>query len=323
MRFMFRSLRPRTDCFLFFLILSVSVSTYAQERSGDLAVLDFKAGTGLTTEINLGLLGQVLREEAVKATSYRVMTKENIFAILQDKGIDLSKCADVECEIQYGRILQADKLVVGEVNLVGSAYYLSLNLYDTPTAAIDRSVTKDCEGCGFRQLVSLVRDAAQELFTGRAVKAVEKKEVGKQRKPLLGLLVYPLMDVYFSDIRGMTYGGGAGYNFIKGRVINLMALGAQFSTGELSKEFGYTIEGSASFIDVYCALGVRVYSLLGIYLKPSINYQSPTGEGRGKAGMGIRGEAGFSALRPPFFLFAGGFYGGVTNGLSISVGGYF
>ena len=163
---------------LLFLILFVSAPTYAQERTGDLAVLDVRAGTKLPAEINLALLSQIVREEAVKATSYRVMTKENIFAILQDKGIDTSKCADVECEVQYGRVLQADKLVVGEVNLVGSTYYLSLNLYDTPSAAIDKSITKECERCTFRQLVAQVREAAKGLFgvaVGREAPGAEQK----------------------------------------------------------------------------------------------------------------------------------------------------
>ncbi len=46
------------------------------------------------------------------------MTRENVFAILKDKGIDPTKCADVACEVEYGRILQADKLVVGELSYV-------------------------------------------------------------------------------------------------------------------------------------------------------------------------------------------------------------
>jgi len=149
---------------IFMSFLPPYTSAFAQERSGDLAVLDIRAGANLPQGLDLDLLGQILREEAVKATGYRVMTRENIFAILQDKGIDLSKCADMECEVQYGRILQADKLLSGKLTLVGTTYYLSLNLYDTPTAAIDKSLTRDCKGCDFSQLLSVVRDSAKELF---------------------------------------------------------------------------------------------------------------------------------------------------------------
>ncbi len=164
---------------LIFLILTITATTHAQNREGDLAVLDIRKGTELPAGINVELLSKFVREVAVKTTSYRVMTKENVFAILHDKGIDPNKCDEVECEVEFGRVLQADKLVVGELSFIDGIYYLTLSMYDTPTAAIDNTISRECSGCSFNDLIKLVTSTSEELFGFK--KGVEgEKEIGEK-----------------------------------------------------------------------------------------------------------------------------------------------
>lgn len=154
---------------IIFFSFILPLMVFAGEREGDLAVLDIKRGEGVRKDVNVDFLTRVLRETAANLTNYRVMTKENVMVILQDKGIDPTKCADVECEVEYGRILQADKLVVGHLEIIEGVYYLSLSLYDAPSASIEKSVSRECEGCAFKKLLEMVRDAGMELFGGVAI----------------------------------------------------------------------------------------------------------------------------------------------------------
>jgi len=165
------------SCAIIILLFS-SPYALAQERTGDMAVLDIRAGTKLSEEVKLELLTNVVREVAVKATRYRVMTRENVYVILTDKGIDPKKCVDVVCEVEFGRVLQADKLVVGELSFVASIYYLSLSLYDTPTAAIDKQLSRECPGCTFNDLMGLVRTVSGELFGAGRMKGGVEREIG-------------------------------------------------------------------------------------------------------------------------------------------------
>jgi len=149
------------------LIFGLSPLLYAQEgREGDLAILDVQVSGQAPSGLNLDFLSRKIREAGVKYTNYRIMTKENIFAILQDKNIDLSKCTEAECVVEYGRILQADDLIVTTLTYSENIYFLIMEMFDVRTAAITRSASKKCKGCGFEDLLEIVNEAAREVFTG-------------------------------------------------------------------------------------------------------------------------------------------------------------
>jgi hypothetical protein len=139
--------------------------------TGDMAVMDIQFSGKAPIVLNLSFLARKVREAAVKYTNYRVMTEENVFAIIEDKKIDLSKCKEAECVVEYGRMLQADKLVSSTLTYSGDTYFFIIELYDIRTAAIERSVSKQCKQCEFAGLLEMVNKASRELFTGEATEA--------------------------------------------------------------------------------------------------------------------------------------------------------
>jgi hypothetical protein len=157
------------------ILFTFSLPAVAQERAGDLAVMEMSfSGQGLTKK-QIEFISDDIREKAVVLTQFRIMTKENIFAILQDKKVDLSKCADTECEVQFGRILQADKLITSGLLFSEDTYFLKIKFYDVPSASIEKQVSRECKTCDFSKLRKTVRDAAQEILGG-VVTTPEKKE---------------------------------------------------------------------------------------------------------------------------------------------------
>jgi len=149
---------------VFMIIFSV---VFAQERrEGDLAVLEITfSGKELTRE-QIGFLSDDIRGIAAKVTSYRIMNKENIFTILRDKKIDPNKCGEAECEVDYGRILQADTVVTTNIIYTGGTYFIKMKLYDVSRATLENSVDRECKGCDFSKLRKAVQDGAEELFGG-------------------------------------------------------------------------------------------------------------------------------------------------------------
>jgi hypothetical protein len=132
------------------------------EREGDIAALPLRA-EGLPPS-NVELLWKAILEVCAVNTSYRVLTKENVFAILKEKEIDINQCSDVQCSVEYGRMLQADKLITGEVSLIEGIYYVSLSLYDLPSAAVENAVSDECRDCDFNQLLKLVKQLTSQLL---------------------------------------------------------------------------------------------------------------------------------------------------------------
>ncbi len=131
------------------------------EREGDIAVLPLKA-KGLSSS-NVELLWNTMLEVCAVNTPYRVMTKENVFVILREKEIDPSQCSEAQCSVEYGRMLQVDKLITGEVSLVEGVYYVILNLYDLSSAAVENAVSDECKGCDFNRLLKLIKELTKKL----------------------------------------------------------------------------------------------------------------------------------------------------------------
>ncbi len=545
---------------LFFIIFLIP--THAQQREGDLAVLEITfSGSELTKE-QIGFLSDDIRGIAAKITNYRIMNKENIWTILRDKNIDPNKCVEAECEVDYGRILQADMVVTTNIIYAGGVYFIKMKMYDVSRATLENSVDRECAGCDFSKLRESVKDGAQELFggveeiggfertvpgeRGGAVPPGQRMEMGSIRietepagasifidgeekgvspleasvlvgertiviakkgysasteviniekgkkkilrrslapemggievslagapylfepgrakvfldgryrgnmpeegkslkianilagehivrvehpdyevkeasvlvrhnvtedvrielkgkpgkvvvvttplgaeveidgkkvgvtpfntalepgrhrisislkgykteikeidvtpnKPLTlnislevvkevegveemvrkgekrrarGLFIYPLINYYLEYIGGWTYGGGIGYKI---RDLNLLALGMQFSAGELS---GDGVSGSAYFVEFYGMAGYG-YKGVGLYIKPSLNFQGISGNGRENTGVGARFEVGGFVFYKPICFFVGLFTGGETGGIVFSMGGYF
>jgi len=153
------------------IILNPLTSYPLENKEEDLAVLNvLVSGVDFTRE-QVRVLSEQIRESAIHNTNYRVMTEESVFAILKDKSVDLSKCTDVECAIDYGRRIQADKLVTTGIVFTEGDYYISIRLYDSPSASIERSINRTCEGCTFKALVQKVKELSDELFSEKGFKA--------------------------------------------------------------------------------------------------------------------------------------------------------
>jgi len=305
---------------LLFILCIIPAPLPAQERTEDLAVLDISFTGEKLTKPEIEFLSDDIREKAVRLTRYRIMNKENIFAILRDKGIELGKCQEAECEVEYGRMLQADKLVTSSILFSGGIYYIKLKLYDVPTASIENSVSRECKLCDFSGLREVIRGASEELFSG--VKPVERiarkiEEKPEKGRKAGGIYVYPSLNYYVSDIGGLNYGGGVGYRF---KLPLLLTLGSQWTTGRLSKD---GIEGTANFIELYTMVGINFIRDFGAYIKPSVNFHFIEGNGRDASGPGVRVEGGLHFFQRPIFISTGAFYDVTTTGIAFSFGGYF
>ncbi len=160
-------IKSKTTLFFFFSLLVV-FPVLAQEREGDIAVMEMVfSGQGLT-RTQIDSLSDLIRAKAVDLTKYRVMTKENNLAILRDKKVDLAKCAEAECVIEFGRILKVDKLVTSSLLLSEGTYYLTLKFYDVSSGSIDKVLDRECKACDFSKLRQTVKETAKEILGGAA-----------------------------------------------------------------------------------------------------------------------------------------------------------
>lgn len=128
---------------------------------GRLAVLDFKSFAPELRAENVRYFADLVRAAALQQGGWRVITRENLVALLQAAGQDLAAC-EGECEIETGRRIGADLVVSGELQRLGAKYRLSLRLHDTAEGRL--LSTAFGSGATVDELDEVTRSAAKDLL---------------------------------------------------------------------------------------------------------------------------------------------------------------
>jgi formylglycine-generating enzyme required for sulfatase activity len=84
-------------------------------------------------------LEEMLRDVAAEALTtfgWTILTGETILQVLQDNGVDPTKCGDQNCHLTMAREIKAEKFLSGAVQYVDGAFTASIRLIDTTTGQI-------------------------------------------------------------------------------------------------------------------------------------------------------------------------------------------
>jgi len=118
----------------------------AQEKtSHTLAVLDLIANgvsESETRSLSSSLRGQVTREimseryRNLSKVDYTVVDRSQMDKIFDEFKIQSTGCTDISCAIEFGKILSVEKIIIGEVGLVGGTYTFNASIVDVETAKV-------------------------------------------------------------------------------------------------------------------------------------------------------------------------------------------
>lgn len=118
----------------------------AQEKtSHTLAVLDFIANNVSESEaraLSSSLRGQVTREvisdqyRKLSRVDYTVVDRSQMDKIFDEFDIQNIGCTDISCAIEFGKILSVQKIIIGEVGLVGGTFTFNASIVDVETAKV-------------------------------------------------------------------------------------------------------------------------------------------------------------------------------------------
>ena len=142
--------RPFLSLLLSFLLVLQGFVWYspasAQEKtSHTLAVLDLIANGVSEFEarsLSSSLRGQVTREimseryRNLSKIDYTVVDRSQMDRIFDEFKIQSTGCTDISCAIEFGKILSVEKIIIGEVGLVGGTYTLNASIVDVETAKV-------------------------------------------------------------------------------------------------------------------------------------------------------------------------------------------
>ena len=121
-------MRKFTLVLMMFILILSSFPTEAADIYV-VAIFDLKAEEGVSSQTAL-LLSNLLRKDLAASHKMTVMDRNDMDAILQAQGENLRDCTEEGCAVRLGKILDTDKIIVGNISMLGSRYMLYAKMVD-------------------------------------------------------------------------------------------------------------------------------------------------------------------------------------------------
>jgi TolB-like protein len=114
--------------------LLIALPIAGQERMR-VAVLDLKAD-GVSTK-TASAISNMVRTDLVNARRFLVIERTQMNTILEEQGFQMTGCTDSACAVKVGKLMSANKILVGEVNSVAGTLHTTIRIVDVEKGITD------------------------------------------------------------------------------------------------------------------------------------------------------------------------------------------
>jgi len=112
---------------------TISIAVYPLKAKGK---CDPSLGSALTSLLIYNLS---------QSSRFKVIEEETLKLVFERQGMNASDlCDSTVCQVEIGKLVQAQKIVVGELIKMGEKFVLILRIIDIEKGTVDYSVQKDC-----------------------------------------------------------------------------------------------------------------------------------------------------------------------------------
>lgn len=180
---------------LIFLLLAGTAVCQAQPR---IAVLEFKAGVGLSQSDVNGLAG-IFSTYLIDTRQFQVVERVQVDRIVSEQNLQLSSLTESQT-VEIGRLLNVRYVVVGDVNLVMGQYTIAVRLLDAQTATGIASAAGQWKSGD--TYLNIMKNLVDELV-GKISAEPMTAQGQDVSSPVITLLGY--LHVYPEDLGVLTY----------------------------------------------------------------------------------------------------------------------
>ena len=119
-----------------------STSSLAAQENMRIAVLDF--GANNVSKFTSKAVSEILSTEIAKKGDLVVVERSQMGAILQEQGFQMTGCTDSECAVQIGKVLSANKILIGTLSRLGNVYSIVARVVNVETGHIEFAESERC-----------------------------------------------------------------------------------------------------------------------------------------------------------------------------------
>jgi hypothetical protein len=166
--------------FLIITLLSFifNISLYAQNKNINktrIAILEFK-GDGIPKG-TANNVSELLRVEMVKTNKYIIIERTRMDAILKEQGFQQTGCTDETCAVKIGKILSANKIMIGNVMKLQDMFVITSRIVDVETGSIELAEKESAKS--EKDLYNAVQTLARNL-----TESIEERPVKSAANPV-------------------------------------------------------------------------------------------------------------------------------------------
>ena len=142
-----------------------------------LAVLDLQAiniseleAKALSDMLRSSIARTITGEKGKTKDSYRLLERSQMDKIFEQFEVQNFGCTDISCAVEYGKMLNVERIVIGSVSLVGSTYLVIARIVDVESSTTLMSVDRKVQGA-IDNVIDLMPVVSHELLTGERLAA--------------------------------------------------------------------------------------------------------------------------------------------------------
>ena len=133
---------------------------FAQSKKTSLAVLNIDSqGFDLTPK----QMGNLVRIEIEKLDTFEVIDRYDVAYLIQKHDLMIDNCFGKICLVESGKIIKAEKMLSGSVEMYGQTTIITLRLIDVETATIEKTKVKEFLDLP-NELQQMIRITMREMF---------------------------------------------------------------------------------------------------------------------------------------------------------------
>jgi hypothetical protein len=183
-----RMIKKALSLYLAFFMAGIGIpqSLFAQQKPQyTIAVLNMDAKG--VSQVEAEVLSERLRNhisQLVVSGTYRGMENRDQYLVVEQTQVDKIfdqfeiqnlGCVSDSCAIEFGKMLQVDRIVIGQVGLVGNTYSVSARIIDVESRKAIASADRQYRGSIDDVMSKVINEVGNELMMGKQEKKSYKK----------------------------------------------------------------------------------------------------------------------------------------------------
>jgi hypothetical protein len=155
-------------------IIPVSVSYAQAKKEYTIAILNLDAKG--VSQVEAEVLSEKLRSHVLqlinskeyiaqkKADKYLVVEQTQVDKILEQFQIQNTGCVSDSCAIEFGKMLQVDRIVIGQIGFVGNTYLVSARIIDVESRKAIATADRQYKGSIDDVIGTVINEVGDQLF---------------------------------------------------------------------------------------------------------------------------------------------------------------